>query len=52
MIELKKALETTGMSLGEVADLMGCSKATVSKGSSRRFRVFIISLSFNKKMKP
>lgn len=31
MIELKKALETTGMSLGEVADLMGCSKATISK---------------------
>lgn len=31
MIELKKALEITGMSLGDVATMLGCSKATVSK---------------------
>jgi DNA transposition AAA+ family ATPase len=31
MIELKKALEITGMSLGDVSVLMDCSKATVSK---------------------
>ncbi|MBO4279652.1 MAG: ATP-binding protein [Spirochaetales bacterium] len=31
MIELKKAMEITGTSLGELADLLHCSKATVSK---------------------
>lgn len=31
MIELKKAMEITGTSLGELAALLDCSKATVSK---------------------
>lgn len=31
MIELKKAIEITGMSLGDIAAMMECSKATVSK---------------------
>lgn len=31
MIKLKKAIEITGMSLGDIAAMMECSKATVSK---------------------
>ncbi len=40
MIELKKALEITGMSLGDVSILMGCSKALISKVKDHDYSKF------------